>query len=197
MQSLRARCVPRRRRSPERHCARAPRSRSRARAPRRANPRRRGRASGRRRSRRPSGRSAARAAAAPVSSRTACSIAAVSTSISSPEAVSRSGSRCVWTLFTSGTSAWIAASTCSAMSCAWSSGKSPGSLRWSATSMLPSTSRTLRLWISRTYDTVSAAARMRSRRTPALSRGSTWTTTSIPGKAPCSASSTRSAAACP
>ena len=37
--------------------------------------------------------------------------------------------------------------------------KSPGSFRWSATSMLPSTSRTLRLWISRTYGTVSAAAR--------------------------------------
>ena len=42
---------------------------------------------------------------APVSSRTACSTAAVSISISSPAAVSRSGSRCVCTLVTSGTSA--------------------------------------------------------------------------------------------
>ena len=48
--------------------------------------------------------------------------------------------------------------------------------------MLPPTSSTLRLWISRTWETVSAAARTRSRSAPAP-RGSTWTTTSIPGSA--------------
>ena len=123
------------------------------------------------------------------------SIAAVSMSISSPAAVSRSGSRCVCTVLTSGTSAWIAASTCSAMSCAWSSGRSPGSFRWSATSMLPSTSSTLRLWISRTCETVSAAARTRSRSAAgALARFDVDDDVD-PGKAPCSACSTRSAAA--
>ena len=48
----------------------------------------------------------------------------------------------------------IAASTCSAISCAWTSDRSPGSLTWSETSMLPSTSSTVRLWISRTCETV-------------------------------------------
>ena len=58
---------------------------------------------------------------APVSSRTAASMAAVSMSISSPAAVSFSGSMCVWTERTSDTSWRIAASTCSAISCARSS----------------------------------------------------------------------------
>ena len=61
---------------------------------------------------------------APVSSRTAASIAAVSMSISSPAAVSFSGSRCVCTDAHLGhVAARIAASTCSAISCARSSGE--------------------------------------------------------------------------
>ncbi len=63
--------------------------------------------------------------------------------------------------------------------------------------MLPSTSSTVRLWISRTCETVSAAASTRSRIAASAPCGSTWTTTSIPGKASCRASSTRSAAAWP
>ncbi len=164
MQSLiTARCVPRRRRPPERRCARAPRSRSPGRGRRRASLR--SPSPSVRKTTIPSSVRTNRSSrgSAPVSSRTAASIARVSISISSPAAVSRIGSRWVCTLLTSGTSARIAASTCSAMSCAWSSGRSPGSLRWSETSMLPSTSRTLRLWISRTCETVSAAARTRSR----------------------------------
>ena len=47
----------------------------------------------------------------------------------------------------------ISRSTCSAISCASSSESSPGSFRWSESSVCPSSETTLRLWISRTRGT--------------------------------------------
>ena len=112
-------------------------------------------------------------------------------------AASVSGSRCVRTSSTSGTASRIASSTCSAMACARSRSRSPGSFRWSETSTRPSTSSTARLWISRTCETPSAAASARSRMLSSPPRGSTWTTTSTSGSRSWRAASTRSAAACP
>ena len=54
-----------------------------------------------------------------------------------------------------------------------------------------------RSWSSRTWETVIAAARTRSRSSASRTAGSTWTTTSLSGSARCTAASTRSAAACP
>ena len=199
MQSrITARCVPRRRRSPGRHCARAPRPRSRDRARRRAS--RRSPSPSVRKATMPSSVRTKRSSrgSAPVSSRTAASTAAVSMSISSPAAVSFSGSRCVCTERTSGTSARIAASTCSAIVVRPLERELAGKLqverdldarrRRRAPSGCGSRAR---------CETVSAAASTRSRIPPSPPRGSTWTTTSIPGSASCSACSTRSAAACP
>ena len=73
----------------------------------------------------------------------------------------------------------------------------PGSLRWSAASMPSSVSISFRLWISRTCATAIAAARTRSRSSPSARLGSTWTTMSLCGSTRCTASSTRSPAACP
>ena len=58
-------------------------------------------------------------------------------------------------------------------------------------------SMSVRLCSSRTCDSVIAAARMRSRISASDAAGSTWTTTSLPGSARWTASSTWSAAAWP
>ena len=91
----------------------------------------------------------------------------------------------------------IARSTCSAIACASSSDRSPGSFRWSESSRPASTATTLTLCTSRTRGTASAAACARSRTACSSPRGSTWTTTSASGSAACTARSTSSAAAWP
>src|SRR5215213_265633 len=93
---------------------------------------------------------------APVSSRTMRSTSwwsAAAGSTLRPSPVSASGSRCVCTASTSGTDSTIARSISVAISCASSSGSSPGSLRWSETSVALPTRSTVRLWISRTRGT--------------------------------------------
>ena len=73
---------------------------------------------------------------APVSCRTAASTAAVSIAISSAGRGLRRAARGASGRFSPRAPASrIACSTCSAISCAWSSGSSPGSFRWSETSM--------------------------------------------------------------
>ena len=79
----------------------------------------------------------------------------------------------------------IARSTCSAIACASSSGSSPGSFRWSETWTPSGDSITERLWISRTRETDIADSRTRSLSAASTPAGSTWTTTSLPGSAPC------------
>ena len=99
---------------------------------------RRGRASGTRRDRRPCAGTAARAAPAPSPrARLAARRASASASTSAAALVSVSGSRCVWTPAISGTAAQIARSNSSATACASSSDSSPGSLRWSDSSVRP------------------------------------------------------------
>src|SRR5579862_4158258 len=114
-----------------------------------------------------------------------------------PSDSSVSGSRCVWTETTSGTSSRIARSTCSAIACAASSERSAGSLRCSESSVPLSSATAVTLCTSRTLGTPSAAAWARSRTAPTASSGSTWTTTSASGSAAWTARSTASAAACP
>ena len=63
--------------------------------------------------------------------------------------------------------------------------------------MAPPSETTLRLWISRTRGTLSAAAWARSRSAASCASGSTCTTTSLPGSARSSSASTRSATAWP
>ena len=89
------------------------------------------------------------------------------------------------------------ASTCSATSCAASSGVLAGQLEVERDLAPVDGSITDRLWISRTRGTLSAAARIGSRMIGLLGVGSTWTTTSLPGSARFTAASTRSAAAWP
>ncbi len=113
---------------------------------------RRARASGTPRGRRRCAGSAARAARSPVASRTIAldDRGAVGLDLARPRVASASGSRCVCTPAISGTAARIAVSSCSAIACASSSGSSPGSLTWSESSVLPSTSTSARLCTSRT-----------------------------------------------
>ena len=94
-----------------------------------------------------------------------------------------------------GTAARIAASSSSATSCASARLMPPGSLTCSDSSLRPSRSRSVTLWISRIAGTEAAAARARAGRS--RSPGSTCTTTSLPGRARSTAASTASAAACP
>src|SRR6266511_455957 len=122
---------------------------------------------------------------------------APTSSTSRPSPASDNGSRWVCTESTSGAASTIARSTAVATSCASSSRRSPGNFRWSETSVQPSTSSTLTLCTSRTPATPSSAACARSRIAASSSFGSTWTTTSLPGSAACTASSTWSAAAWP
>src|SRR5579862_1074876 len=138
----------------------------------------------------------------PVSSRTmritrSCSSATSCDSSVVPSDSSASGSRCVWTETTSGTSSRIARSTSSAIACASSNDSSAGSLRWRESSVPVASATAVTLCTSRTRGTPSAAAWARSRTAPTDSSGSTWTTTSASGSASCTARSTLSAAAWP
>ena len=98
---------------------------------------------------------------------------------------------------TSGSAARIASSTSVAAACASSSVSSPGSFRWSESSVRPPTSTRMEVVHLTHAGTLSAAACTRSRSAASSSRGSTWTTTSLSGSARCTASSTASAAAWP
>ena len=83
----------------------------------------------------------------------------------------------------SGTEPMIARSTCSAISCAWLERQVAGQLQVERQLGARPSETTLRLWISRTRGTDIAAARARSRSAASSARGSTCTTTSLPGSA--------------
>ncbi len=133
----------------------------------------------------------------PVTSATIPAISARSWPTTRPGVGSASGSRCDCTSHTSGAARRICCSTSSASACAEARSSSPGSFRCSDTSIPAGVSMRLTLWSSRTRETVIAAARTRSRSSASCPAGSTWTTTSLPGRTRWTASSTRSAAAWP